>query len=320
MPAAAASPTHGRSVSCRAAPAGPAISPTSRSAPTACVASAAHTPTSTRNTIPKPRTGSPRAAATASSRLAKSSGRAKYHDARAQSRHRSPPRRSACPRPKPEDRTEQHVDVGRAVRRAPRGRVDAEEQHAGAEDPGEHRADHDVVGAPAVAEQPERDRDEHRRPEQARTRVDADRERRQRAGERDVTERVGAEHLAAQHDEVADEPARRRDRGPGEERVAHERSARACRPSPEPGRAGCTIRAITSAAATRSGAAVGRERDRRDPEPDRVRRVVREREPEPTRSRARSRRSTRGCAPAARSPPARPPPGPRAARTRAARR
>ena len=64
--------------------------------------------------------------------------------------------------------------------------------------------------------------------------VDSEREGGERAGERDVTERVAAEDLAAQHDEVADQPARGGDRGAGEERVADERDARTCRASPVP--------------------------------------------------------------------------------------
>ncbi len=44
----------------------------------------------------------------------------------------------------------------------------------------------------------------------------------ERAGERDVAERVAGEHLRAQHDEVADQPAGERDRGAGQEGVADE--------------------------------------------------------------------------------------------------
>ena len=42
------------------------------------------------------------------------------------------------------------------------------------------------------------------------------------AGERDVAQRVTREHLAAQHDEVADESGQGRDRNAREERVLHE--------------------------------------------------------------------------------------------------
>ncbi len=45
---------------------------------------------------------------------------------------------------------------------------------------------------------------------------------RERAGERDVAERVAGEHLGAEHNEVPDQPARERDRGTGEPGVADE--------------------------------------------------------------------------------------------------
>ena len=37
-----------------------------------------------------------------------------------------------------------------------------------------------------------------------------------------MTERVAGEHLGAEHDEIADQAARERDRGAGEQRVAEE--------------------------------------------------------------------------------------------------
>ena len=55
-----------------------------------------------------------------------------------------------------------------------------------------------------------RERDDDAGAEEADAEVDADGQRRQRAGERDVAERVAAEDLAPQHDEVADEPRRQR--------------------------------------------------------------------------------------------------------------
>src|SRR6516162_8731405 len=67
---------NGRALSRWAAPAGAAMSPSRSSAPTAWVAAAAVTPTSPRNTKPRARTGTPRAAATDASRLENSSGRA----------------------------------------------------------------------------------------------------------------------------------------------------------------------------------------------------------------------------------------------------
>ena len=87
---------------------------------------------------------------------------------------------------------------------------------------GERDPDRDVVGVRAVAEQPEHQRDQDRGGEQADADVDPGGGRGERAGERDVAERVAGEHLRAEHDEVADQPARERDRGAGEPSVADE--------------------------------------------------------------------------------------------------
>src|SRR5262249_43022095 len=76
MPADSHIARYGRAVSRWAAPAGPAIRPSSRSAPTAWLAAAAVTPNSPKNAKPRKVTGAPRARATAPSRLANSSGRA----------------------------------------------------------------------------------------------------------------------------------------------------------------------------------------------------------------------------------------------------
>ena len=46
-----------------------------------------------------------------------------------------------------------------------------------------------------------------------------------RAGVGDVGQRVAGEHLAAEHDEVADQSRQQRDRGAGEQRVLDERVA-----------------------------------------------------------------------------------------------
>ncbi len=81
---------------------------------------------------------------------------------------------------------------------------------------------------------------EHAGGEQADAHVDADRGGGERAGERDVAERVAREHLRAQHHEVADEPAGQRDERAGEEGVAHERvreHQRACEVAPHRGAA-----------------------------------------------------------------------------------
>src|SRR3954454_8815751 len=68
--------TYGRVVSRCAIPAGAATRPSTSKPPTALVASAVVTATTSNRSTPSDRTGSPRAAATAASRLAKSSGRA----------------------------------------------------------------------------------------------------------------------------------------------------------------------------------------------------------------------------------------------------
>jgi len=72
-------------------------------------------------------------------------------------------------------------------------------------------------------EHPDGNGNHDRRCEQANARIDARRQRRQRTCERDVTQRVGTEHLTAQHDEITDEPARGGDCRTGNERVPHER-------------------------------------------------------------------------------------------------
>ncbi len=122
--------------------------------------------------MPSARTGSPRAPATASSRLANSSGRA---ISTMPAQHSPIPIAAAGDRlraPEPEDRAEQHVDVGRAVPRASRRRVDAEEQHAEPSIHGEHGADDDVVGgARAARAAPITDRDQRPSPTNSPTRA-----------------------------------------------------------------------------------------------------------------------------------------------------
>ena len=49
-----------------------------------------------------------------------------------------------------------------------------------------------------------------------------DRRRREGSGEGDVAERIAGEDLAAQDDEIADQPAGERDECAGEEGVPHE--------------------------------------------------------------------------------------------------
>ncbi len=121
-----------------------------------------------------------------------------------------------------EDRAEEDADRGGAVGAARAADEDREEERAEAEDPGEDRADHDVVGTGALAEQPHPARHRDRRHEQTEPDVDSRRRGSQGAGEGNVAERIAGEDLAAQDDEVADQPAGKRDRGAGEKGVAHE--------------------------------------------------------------------------------------------------
>ena len=102
-------------------------------------------------------------------------------------------------------------------------RVERQEEHAEAENPGEHAADDDIVRPrpPAERAHPERDDDGQR--EQPDPQVESGRQRRERAGERDVGQRVGGEDLGSQHEEVADQTGGQRDGGAGEKRVPHER-------------------------------------------------------------------------------------------------
>ena len=86
-------------------------------------------------------------------------------------------------------------------------------------EPSEHRG---PLGLYAEQAGPEHQRDQDRGGEQADADVDPGGGRGERAGERDVAERVAGEHLRAEHDEVADHPARERNRGTGEPGVADE--------------------------------------------------------------------------------------------------
>ena len=121
-----------------------------------------------------------------------------------------------------EDRSEQGAGSEQAVAAAGSGAEQREEVHAEPEDRGERDPDRDVVGVRAVAERAEQQRDQDRRGEQPDADVDPGGGGGERAGERDVAERVAGEHLRAQDDEVADQPARERDRGAGEPGVADE--------------------------------------------------------------------------------------------------
>src|SRR5262249_24093027 len=58
--------------------------------------------------------------------------------------------------------------------------------------------------------------------EQADADVDTGGRGRDRAGERYVCQRITGEHLRAEHDEVANQPTRKGEGGPGQERVTDE--------------------------------------------------------------------------------------------------
>src|SRR6266511_2975902 len=134
-----------------------------------------------------------------------------------------------------EDGTEQDGDAGRSVAGAAAGGgVEGQEEHAEAEDPGEDAADDDVVGAGAAAQPAHTERDQDRDREQPDAGVQPGGQRGEGAGERDVGQGVGGEHLGTQDEEVADHPGGERHGGAGEERVLHERvgehwRSRSCR-------------------------------------------------------------------------------------------
>ena len=124
---------------------------------------------------------------------------------------------SACARESPKMEPKRtFTPVVPPLAAAPRGRVDGEEQGAEAEDPGEHAADDGVVGSAAGAERGHHERHDNAGGVETDAEVDSGGERGERAGERDVGERVAGEDLLAEHDEVADKPGRERDRGAGD--------------------------------------------------------------------------------------------------------
>ena len=131
-----------------------------------------------------------------------------------------------------EDRAEQGAGAEQAVAASGAGAEQREEEDAEAEDPGEDDPDRDVVGARALAEAPSRSATRivaANRPSRMSTPAAA-------AASAPVNatwlSASPANTCAAEHDEVADQPARQRDRGAGEERVADElvgeHQARAC--------------------------------------------------------------------------------------------
>ena len=122
-----------------------------------------------------------------------------------------------------EDRTEQHAHTRGAVARAARRRVQREEEDAEAEDPGEHAADHHVVGASSLSEEGHAHPQHDGGGEQAHAGVHPEGEGGQSARHRHVPEGVAREDLTAQDDEVPDQSGGHGDGGAGEEGVAHER-------------------------------------------------------------------------------------------------
>jgi hypothetical protein len=122
-----------------------------------------------------------------------------------------------------EDGAEENAGPGGAVAAAAGGGEEGEEEHPEAEDPGEDVADDHVVGPATAAEQADAGRHADRGGEQAEAKVDPGHQGRQRAGERDVAERVAGEHLGPQDQEVPGHAAGRRDQRPGQERVLQER-------------------------------------------------------------------------------------------------
>ena len=96
------------------------------------------------------------------------------------------------------------------------------EEHAEAGGEGEDRAGRHLAVRDPLAEradgEPAADA-EHRQAERDR---DPDEDGEGRAGKADVRERVRGERVAADHDEVADEPRRDRDERAADESVAHE--------------------------------------------------------------------------------------------------
>src|SRR5438477_241646 len=121
-----------------------------------------------------------------------------------------------------QDGTEQDAYPRGSVGPAAARRVDRKEQHAQAEHPGEHAADHDVVGPTGSAEQPHPYGDADRPAEQTEPQIGSCRQGGECAGERDMAEGVSGEDLRTEHDEVPDRSAAGRDPRSGQEGVPHE--------------------------------------------------------------------------------------------------
>ena len=122
--------------------------------------------------------------------------------------------------------------------------------------------------------------------EQAEPDVDAEGERGEGAGDGHMAEGVAGEDLAAQHQEVADGARRHGDAGAGQEGIAHVGLSEdpACREMhgvPRSCRHRVDATGRSRAGHTTVAATIGGERQRRDPEADRVRGVVGDGQPHP---------------------------------------
>ncbi len=109
--------------------------------------------------------------------------------------------------------------AGAALRRGEHG----QEQRAESEDPGEHAADHGVVGRGPSAQGRQEHGEDDARPVEAGPEVDAEGQRGQGPGEGHVGERVAGEDLPAEDHHVADQSRRQGDARAGHERRAQER-------------------------------------------------------------------------------------------------
>ena len=178
-------------------------------------------PTRTRNPTPRSRTGTPRGGdGLVDAREQQGPPDRQNRGARDETDDRGKARLIGA---EPEDRAEEHVDGRGAVLRTSRAREQAREQHTEAEHPGEDGADHHVVRATSRAEHTHSEGDRGRHDEQPQPEVGAESKGTERARERRVAERVAAEDLASQHDEVADETGSGCNCGTGDEGVPHER-------------------------------------------------------------------------------------------------
>ena len=120
------------------------------------------------------------------------------------------------------DGAKEDAHANRAGGGAARGDVQAQEEHAHSQNQGEDGADGDVAAPTSASERSDRQRDRDAAAEHADEKVQPRKQSAQAAGERDMAERVGREHLVAQDDEVAHQAGGQRDAAARKERVAHE--------------------------------------------------------------------------------------------------